>query len=118
AVDARTRARARLVRFTILDRLVRRAARAPDRRNAEGKPRPPGRLAEVLLQVRVELHQPRHDGQVRGVDELAGGMRTARVRRDADDPVAVDDDVDVGARRGALHVDEVPGVHDDAPGGD
>jgi hypothetical protein len=87
AVDPRARTHARLVRFAILDRLVRRAAGTPDGRDAEGEPGAAGRLAEVLLQMRVEFHEPRHDGQVRGVDELAGGMRAAGVRRDADDPL-------------------------------
>ena len=39
------------------------------------------------------------------------------MRLDASDPVGVDDDVDVGARRCALHVDEPAGVHDQTPFG-
>src|SRR5262249_12506666 len=109
--DAGPRAHAGLIRFALLDRLVRRVARTAHGRDAEREKGPTLRLAEIRLQVRVELRQARHHGQIRRVDDLTDVVRI-RVRHDARDPVALDDHVDVrtGVRR--LHVDEPARMYD------
>src|SRR5262249_50427593 len=94
-------------------RLVRRVAGAADRRDAEGEPRTSLRFAEVRLQVRVELDEARHYREVRRVDDGSARVVRVGVSDDAGDLVAVDHDVDVRARGRRLHVDELPGVHDD-----
>src|SRR4030095_8672166 len=52
------------------------------------------------------------------IDDACLGVCGVAVRRDADDAIPVDRDVDVGARRRRLHVSEAPGVHYRAAGRD
>jgi hypothetical protein len=111
AEDARAGTHTCLVRLALFDRLVGRIAGTSDRRDAERQKRAALRLAEIRLQVGVELRQPRHHREVRRVDHLPGVIRI-RMRHDARDPIAVDDHVDVGTCSGRLHVDELPGVDD------
>src|SRR5262249_37042127 len=118
AEDARARPHARFVRFALFDRLVRRVARATHRRDAECQPRAALRLAEVGLEMRVELDEPGHHGEVRGVHDLRTGVSRVGVRGDADDAVPVARDLDIGPGCRTLHVDEPAGVHDDPAGGD
>src|SRR5262249_37168959 len=106
------------VRLALLHRFVRRVARAAHRGDPEGKERAPFRFTEVRLEVRVELDEARHHREVRRVDHLPLRVVNVRVRDDAGDPVAVDDDVDVRADLVAFHVDEPAGVYDRMPRGD
>jgi len=110
AVHPRARTYACLIRLALLDGFVGRVARTADRRDAEGEERAPLRLAEIRLEMRVEFGEPGHHRQIRRVDHLTGVIGVG-VGHDRADPVPFDDDVDVRARRGALHVDQVAGVH-------
>jgi hypothetical protein len=62
-VHARAGADSRLDGLALLGGLVRGPTRAPDRGDAERQPGPTLRLAEVRLEVRMELDQARHHGE-------------------------------------------------------
>ena len=114
AKHARARAHAGFVGFAILDRFVRRVAGTAHRRDPERQPRAALRGAVVLLQVRVELGEAGHHGQVRRIDDFGLEVIRSRVRHHRRDLVAGDDDVDIRSRRRRLHVEQLAGVHDDA----
>ena len=114
AVDARTRPHAGLVGFAIFDRFVRRVAGAAHGGDAEREPRAALRVAEVLLQMRMEFGQARHHRQVRRVDDFGLGWLAAACGTTEVILLPVDDDVDVRSQRRRLHVEQLAGVDDDA----
>ena len=113
AVHAGARTHARLVGLAILDGFVRRVARAAHRGDAERQPRASLGGAEILLQVRVELRQARHHGQIGRIDDLRLEMVGRRVGHHGRDLVARHDHIDIRSHGRRLHVEELARVDDD-----
>ena len=101
AVDARAGTHAGFVRFAILDRFVRRVARAAHGGDAEREPRAALRGAVILLQMRMEFGEAGHHRQVRGIDDFGLEVVRIRVRHDRGDLVARDDHVDIRSHASA-----------------